>query len=88
MVLGLESTQARMHRMARHELYLGDHIPVEQTMKAIDKVSVSDLQGVAQEVFTPDNLAVSIVGPIAPDIFDRVRWDKIRPRRTRRRKAA
>ncbi|MBD3297835.1 MAG: insulinase family protein [candidate division Zixibacteria bacterium] len=90
MVLGLESTQARMHRLARHELYLGEHIPVEQTMKAVDRVTGKDIVDIARQVFSPDQLALSIVGPITDEIFDHIDWSKIRPKgsRSRSRSAA
>ncbi|GAB4322190.1 MAG: pitrilysin family protein [Candidatus Zixiibacteriota bacterium] len=88
MVLGLESTQARMHRLARHELYLGEHIPVEQTMKSIDRVTSSNIMEIARDAFSPEQLAVSIVGPITEDIFDHIRWEKLQPRRPRAQKGA
>ena len=87
LVLGLESTQSRMHRLARHELYLGEHIPVERTMKSIDGVKASEIEGIARHIFAPEGVAASIVGPVTEDIFGQINWDKIRPRR-RRAKAA
>jgi predicted Zn-dependent peptidase len=86
LTLGMESTQARMHRLARHELYLGGHVPVERTMKSIDGVQAREVTDVAQEVFDRDRLAVAIVGPVNERIYDEVRWDNLRVRRSAPRK--
>lgn len=89
LTLGLESTQARMHRLARHELYLGTHIPADRTMRNIDGVKAGEVAEVARDVFDPDRLAVAIVGPVNENIFNAVRWDNLKPRRARKtRKAA
>ncbi|MEW5875295.1 MAG: pitrilysin family protein [Candidatus Zixiibacteriota bacterium] len=84
LVLGLESTQSRMHRLARHELYLGRHIPPESTMKSIDGVRASDVMTMARDAFTEDALALSIIGPVTEDILGQVRWDNLAPRRSKR----
>ncbi len=82
--LGLESTQARMHRLARHELYLGVHIPAERTMKNIEGVQSRQVTEVAQDAFDRDRLAVAIVGPVNENIFDAVRWDNLKSRKPRK----
>lgn len=81
MILGLESTSARMHRLARHELFLGRHIPAEQTMKAVDAVTSSEMAGTLSDAFSPDRLAVSIVGPVGTDILGRIDAGTLRTRK-------
>jgi len=88
LTLGLESTQARMHRLARHELYLGTHVTADRTMKNIDGVKASEVTDVAREVFDVDRLAVAIVGPVNKNIYDAVRWDNLKPRKARKTKKA
>jgi predicted Zn-dependent peptidase len=83
MILGLESTSARMHRLARHELYLGRHIPVEQTMKEIDAVTASQIMTMAREAFLSNRQALSAVGPMGNELIGRISWDILRPKKTR-----
>lgn len=78
LALGLESTSSRMHRLARHELYLGDYVAPKQTMKSIDKVTAADIADVAKEAFTPDRVAMSILGPVDDRILAAVNWDKLK----------
>ena len=83
MILGLESTSARMHRLARHELYLGRHIPVEQTMKEIDAVTASQIMTMAREAFLSNRQALSAVGPMGNELIGRINWNILRPKATR-----
>ena len=86
LTLGMESTQARMHRLARHELYLGRHVPVERTMASIDGVRAHEVTDVAAAAFDSERVAVSIVGPVDQSIFNKVRWDNLNARRPKPRK--
>jgi len=72
LLLGLESTSSRMHRIARHELYLGDYVTPAQTMKAIRKVSAADIRNVASEAFVPDRLAMAVLGPVPGETVGKV----------------
>lgn len=78
LALGLESTSSRMHRLARHELYLGDYVAPKQTMKSIDKVTASEITGIAKEAFTPERVAMSILGPVDDQILTAIDWDKLK----------
>ncbi|HWO56715.1 MAG TPA: pitrilysin family protein [bacterium] len=83
LALGLESTSSRMHRLARHELYLGGYVTPKQTMRSIDKVTVRDVAGVATEAFLPERAAASILGPVDQSVLDRIDWGRLdkKPRR-------
>jgi predicted Zn-dependent peptidase len=63
MMLGLESTSSRMSRLGKNELLLGRMIPIEETLQAIERVTVSDILRVAKTVLKHP-FAVSAVGPI------------------------
>ncbi|MEW5701023.1 MAG: pitrilysin family protein [Candidatus Zixiibacteriota bacterium] len=84
LLLGLESTSARMHRLARHELYLGRQIPPRATMKAIEGVRAAELVALAREAFTPDRVALSILGPVDEAVLDQIDWNKLGVRARRR----
>lgn len=44
LLLGMESTSARMSRNGRHELLMGNHIAFDDVLKKIDNVSMEGLQ--------------------------------------------
>ncbi len=77
LALGLESTSSRMHRLARHELYLGGYVSPKQTMRSIDNVKHTDVTGVATEVYAQDRVAMSILGPVDDSLLDKINWDKL-----------
>jgi predicted Zn-dependent peptidase len=83
LLMGLESTPPRTHRLARHELYLGGYVTPGETWKCINRVTSSDLTGFARDAFSPDRLAVSILGPVKRSILGKLDLDLLRPRRRR-----
>jgi len=63
MMLSLESTSSRMSRLGKNELLLGRDIPLDDTLDAINGVTVADVRAVAAELLgTP--FAISAVGPV------------------------
>lgn len=63
MVLGLESASARMNRLARQELYLGDNVPVEKTLKKIMNMREDAVEAEARRLFDPAKFSLVTVGP-------------------------
>ena len=84
LALGLESTSSRMHRLARHELYLGTYVTPKQTMKSIGKVSAADIHEVATEAFTPERVAMSVLGPVDDRLLSTIDWGKLQKGRSRK----
>ncbi|HHU05550.1 MAG TPA: insulinase family protein [Clostridiales bacterium] len=66
-LMGLESTNTRMSRMARCELTYGRIITTEETIAAYDAVTREDLQRLANEVFDIEKTAFSAVGRVKPE---------------------
>ncbi|HKP12000.1 MAG TPA: pitrilysin family protein [Blastocatellia bacterium] len=62
-MLGLESTSARMSNLARQEIFYGRQFTLDEILARIDRVTASDVQRMAQEIFS-DNLAVTAIGQI------------------------
>lgn len=85
LALGLESTSSRMHRLARHELYLGHYVTPKQTMKSIDQVTHQDVSGVAAEAFSADRVAMTILGPVEDQVLDSIDWGKLNAQTRRKR---
>jgi predicted Zn-dependent peptidase len=62
-VLSMESTAARMSHLGASLLYEMPILSVDEVIERIDAVSLSDLEGLAGELFVPERLSVACVGP-------------------------
>jgi len=61
--LGMESTSARMNRIARLEFYLGSYRTFDQTIKDIDKVTSSEILEYVNMTMDRKKLALAVLGP-------------------------
>ena len=61
-LLGLESSNARMANLARQEMYFHQFFSVEEVVARIDQVSAGQLQAMAQSLFDPAHIAVTLLG--------------------------
>jgi len=67
LVLGLEDTASRMHRLGRHELDLGHQRTLAESLAMIDQVDADAVSRLAAEVLS-EPLTAAVVGPYAgPD---------------------
>jgi predicted Zn-dependent peptidase len=66
LMLSLESTAARMGRNVRHEVYMGRHVPLEETLAGVDAVTAEDVRRLAEELFSA-RPAVVALGPNAEE---------------------
>jgi predicted Zn-dependent peptidase len=66
LMLSLESTAARMGRNVRHEVYLGRHVPLEETLAGVEAVTAEDILRLAGELFAKEPAIVAI-GPNADE---------------------
>ncbi|TFE03451.1 pitrilysin family protein [Jeotgalibacillus sp. R-1-5s-1] len=62
LMLGLESTNARMSRNGKNELMLGRHRSMDELITRIDEVTLDSVNRVTQQVLT-DRHATSIISP-------------------------
>jgi predicted Zn-dependent peptidase len=69
LTLGLESTSARMSRLARQEIHTGGYSTLRQALIRIEKVTASDMLEVANEIFDPSRMAIAVLGPVKEDVF-------------------
>jgi len=74
LMLGLESTSARMNRLARHEFGYNTTISIEETLQKIDSVTVEDIEKASNEIFSADQMALAILGPVEDVILDEIDW--------------
>jgi predicted Zn-dependent peptidase len=63
MVLALESTGARMARLAACELYGLPLLSIDETIERVDAIDVEQLRELAVELLDPTKLSVAAIGP-------------------------
>jgi predicted Zn-dependent peptidase len=63
LLLGMESSAARMNRLARHELYLGGYYPVEKSLEHISRVIEGQVMEEARRVLDGSTFSLVTVGP-------------------------
>jgi len=61
-VLGLESSSSRMANLARQQMYYGGFSTVDEIIEQIDAVATGDIQTLAQELFTSERIALTLLG--------------------------
>jgi len=61
-LLGLESSSARMANLARQEMYFKKFYSVDEVIARIGEVKASQVQAMAQRLFVPDRIAVTLLG--------------------------
>jgi len=69
LMLSLESTSSRMSHQAREEIYFGRHFTLDEMLGDIDRVTVEDVRDVAGDLFQPEALVATVVGPVADAPF-------------------
>lgn len=62
-ILRLEGLSPRMNRMVNNEITFGRYIAVPEILESIEKVSQSDIQELARELFEGQDLSVTTIGP-------------------------
>src|SRR6202789_2597051 len=62
MVIGLESSGSRMANLARQQMYFGRFFGVDEIMEEIEAVTTTDVQELAQELFQPEAIALTLLG--------------------------
>ena len=61
-LLGLESSNARMANLARQEMYFHKFITVDEIIARINEVDAAWVQAMAQRLFDPERIAVALLG--------------------------
>ena len=61
--ISLESSETRMGRLAKNEIYFGDYIPLKETLREIDGIQKKDVDKIAQEIFeNPEEISITVLG--------------------------
>ncbi len=64
MLLGLETSENRMMKLARDEIYFGRVIPVKDIVKGIDGVTLKELSSTASRILSPEKIALVAIGNV------------------------
>ena len=64
MLLGMESTDSRMNRLARNEIYFRRDIPLEEVARAIEQVTNEQIIELAAACFRADRMGMVLLGDL------------------------
>jgi predicted Zn-dependent peptidase len=67
-VLSLESTAARMTRLARSILFEIPLLSLDEMLERTERVTAEDVEALAMELYNPERLSAACIGP-AEDRF-------------------
>lgn len=62
LMLGLESTGARMSNLARQQIYFGRFIGMNELLERLERVEAADLQRITARAFDPARMALTVLG--------------------------
>jgi predicted Zn-dependent peptidase len=58
----MESTGARMSNLARQEMYFDHFFGIDEVMQQVENVTAEQVTALAQELFVPEKIAVTMLG--------------------------
>lgn len=61
MIIGLDNTSNRMNRLARHEIYLGHHYDIYDTINQINSIDLETVRCLAEEIFDKGGIRTVVV---------------------------
>ena len=64
LMLNLESTSSRMSHLARQEIYFDRQFGLDETLEGVERVTTSEVQRVARDLFTNGSLAATVLGAV------------------------
>lgn len=71
--ISLESSETRMGRLAKNEIYFGEYIPLKDTLHEIDSIRKKDVNEIAREIFDdPEGISVTVLGNADPQKVEKV----------------
>ena len=71
MVLGLESSGARMNSLARQQMFYGRFFTTDEITAEVDRVSAADIARLANELLRPEGLTLTLLGNLGKLTVDR-----------------
>ncbi len=75
MLLGLETSDSRMSRLAKNEIYFGRHFPIDEVSKRIDAITNDDLVGFAERLTRSESTGLAVLGKVHERDFGVGPWN-------------
>ena len=72
MLLGLETSESRMTKLARDEIYFKRTITLKEIIGGIDKVTPKDIRILAKDIFNPGKITLAAIGRIKGEDIPKV----------------
>ncbi len=69
LLLSLESTDTRMGRLAKNQIYFNRYITTEEIIEDIGRVTAEEVSALANEIFRPDALSLTVLGPATEKVI-------------------
>jgi predicted Zn-dependent peptidase len=70
LLLGLETSDARMSRLAKNEVYFQRDLPIEELSRCIDETTNDEIIALAKQLIRPECTAVALLGDLGPHRLD------------------
>jgi len=67
LLLAAESVDNQMVRLAQNEIHFGRYVPIEEIVKRIETVTGADILELANFIFQPGQMSLTILGPASGD---------------------
>ena len=64
MLLGLETSDSRMSRMAKNEIYFRRDFPISEVASCIDATTNDEIVALAEQLLRPEKMAVALLGDL------------------------
>ncbi len=64
MVLSLETSNSRMHRLGSSELMLGEALSLDEVTTLVEAVTPDDVARVVERLFADGSRTLAVVGPL------------------------
>jgi predicted Zn-dependent peptidase len=77
MLLGMESTDSRMNRLARNEVYFRRDVPLDELAAGIDAVTNDQVVELASACFRRDRMSMVLLGDLSGRKFDETVWSAL-----------
>jgi predicted Zn-dependent peptidase len=74
-LLGLESSNSRMANLARQEMYFHRFYSADEIIARVDEVDAGQVQAMAQRLFNPESIAVTLLGRLDGVKLNRTRLE-------------
>lgn len=69
--ISLESSETRMGRLAKNEIYFGEYIPLKETLHEIDGIHKKDVDEIGKFLFEhPEEISLTVLGSVAGNTLE------------------